>query len=566
MVVPYGHFLQKVTVGQRWMWRIAKDPNCDMNDYLTNHKELQTAYRVLQEKQTTLPLFDQTSKFLKRWDALALLLLLFTASVTPWETAFITTLTVDLLFLINTFVDFIFMCDIFVQMRTPYRDAQTGKQVSDGNRIARRYLSTWFPIDLMSVIPFEMLGFLPTNGDTTNNLSELRLLKFLRLTRLLKLLRVLRASRKLRQWQVHINLRYATLQIVQYSVVIIFVIHWLACGYRLAADKDGSGDATGWTDNYKAYKDASNSSAVTDWELYLIALYWSSATVSLVGANMPAIAPSNVREYGYILFANFVSYMNAVYFIATISDVLAMSSRMQRTHDLKVDQYLEMFDRLKLDTRLKIKVHDYLSEHYALAASSSYSELLKELPQQLHGFITMEIFIEFLSQVPFLEVFIDREPVLMQELCRNVEIRSFPANSHIFTDGYEGIYFLERGVCAIEGVVYTTGQVFGRSVLRERNKATECRALTTVTIHLLSRGHLLACFEKYPKIHYYAKRWTAWAVLRRYMRTYAQLYYVAARRGLKVYPPLLSKRPHMREMETDDIDSAVMDHMQENGF
>ncbi|KAJ3415551.1 Potassium voltage-gated channel sub H member 7 [Chytridiales sp. JEL 0842] len=458
MEVPAGHFLQKVIVGKKWKWRIAKNADANLPEYLTEHKDVLVNYRVMMEEETFLPMVDPTSKFSRQWDALALILLLFTASVTPFETAFGGERKIDFMFLINLCVDLVFFIDIFVQFRTPFRDEQSGQVVRDEKAIAKNYAKSWFFLDLISILPIDMIGFNPNGDDSTksSNLTQLRLLRFIRLARLLKLLRVLRASRKLRKWQVYINLRYAALQLAQYAFIIIFLIHWLACGYRLSSDGDSSEDSPGWVDRYASFKGVNGKSELNMWETYLLAIYWSSSTLSLVGPNFDVLSPSNVREYGYTLFANFVSYMNAVYFIAVLSDVLAVSSKIQRAHDLKVDHYLEMFDKLKLDMKLKVKVHDFLSEHFALAATSGYSSMLKELPAQLHGFISMEIFIEFISQLPFLEPFIEREPAMIQELCRNVEIRSFPPNSHVFTEGYEGIYYLERGVVAIEGVLYTT--------------------------------------------------------------------------------------------------------------
>jgi hypothetical protein len=122
---------------------------------------------------------------------------------------------IDFLFLINFIVDMVFFFDIYVNFRLPYRDEQTGQVVRDGGAIAQRYLRGWFPLDILSVLPFEYLGFISGGESSQTNLAQLRLLRFLRLARLLKLLRVLRASRKLRKWQVYINLRYATLQFVQ---------------------------------------------------------------------------------------------------------------------------------------------------------------------------------------------------------------------------------------------------------------------------------------------------------------------------------------------------------------
>ncbi|KAJ3214044.1 hypothetical protein HDU67_002138 [Dinochytrium kinnereticum] len=594
MEVPYGHFLQKVITGPKWKWRVAKDTNNALPDYLTGHLEKQTTYRVYTERKRGIPLFDPTSKFIRRWDALTLMLLLFTASVTPFETAFVKSEgSIDFLFLINRIIDLIFMVDLFIQIRLPYRDVNTGKYVSDPKAVAINYLTTWFAVDLVSVIPLELMSLgqssssstadLDIEGETSSiisggvanstviaatsgrNLGELKMLRFFRLMRLLKLLRVLRTSRKLRQWQATVNLRYATMQILQYSILILFVIHWLACGYRLAADKNDPSDTPGWTYNYAKHFNKTTSD-IGVFEYYMLAMYWSSSTVSLIGPSLEYIQPTNVREYGYQLFAAFVSYMNAVYFIAIISDVLSVSSRASRTNELEVDKYMEMFNKLKLDPKLKIKVHNYLSEKFALDESSAFTQLLKNLPHQLHGFISMEIFLEFVEQVPFLDAFVDREPGLIQELCRTVEIQSFPPNSHVFSEGYEGIYYIERGLCAIEGVIYSSGMVFGRTVLRDHNKSTECRALTTVTVHLLPRKSLLENLEKYPKILYYAKRWTAWAVMRRYILSYSKLYYMAARRGARFNPPLLTKRPFLQENEFDDIDLVVIDHMNETGF
>ena len=123
-------------------------------------------------------------------------------------------LVVDILFLINTSVDLIFFYDMFVQMRTPYKDNNTGKYVRDVKLITASYLKSWFFIDLFSVFPFEFLGA----GSTTSDLSQLRILKLMRLTRLFKLLRMFRANRKLKKLQVHSGLRYETVNNILVSL------------------------------------------------------------------------------------------------------------------------------------------------------------------------------------------------------------------------------------------------------------------------------------------------------------------------------------------------------------
>ncbi|KAI8995967.1 hypothetical protein BC832DRAFT_595794 [Gaertneriomyces semiglobifer] len=566
MDVPEGHFLQQVHYGKIHKWRVAQNHDAGLPDYLTDHKDPAPQYKVVVEKQGFLPIFDLTSKFLKRWDMLTLVLLLFTASVTPFETAFRTgTLQIDILFLINRLVDLIFFFDMFIQMRTPYRDAQTGRLVRDGKAIFLRYFKSWFFLDLVSVIPFEVVSLGQSETERSTGLTQMRLLRFLRLARLLKLLRVLRASRKLKQWQVYINMRYAKLKIMQYAITIFFLIHWIACGYRLSEEKNHPNDPSGWLVHYANYRGV-DIHAISIWEAYVIAIYWSSATLTLIGPSWDVIAPTTPRELGYSFFANFIGFLCALYYIAALVNVLNVADRVQREHDLRVDTYLEMFDRLKLDQRLKFRVHAYLSDHFAAATTEAYTAMLKDLPTQLHGFITVEIFLDFVEMIPYLEPFIDREPALIQELCRGITIKIIPANAHIFTDGYEGVYFLEHGIVAIEGRVYPSGRIFGRTVLRETIKQTEGRALTNATLHFLPRSVLKSALDKYPKIRYYAKRWTAWQLLRRYIYTYTHLYYTAAKRGARMRPPLTSMRPNIKEGEFDDIDIAVLEHMTEFGY
>lgn len=111
-----------------------------------------------------------------------------------------------------------------------------------------------------------------------------------------------------------------------------------------------------------------------------------------------------------------------------------------------------------------------------------------------------------------------------------------------------------------------SGSIFGLTVLRETIKKNEARCLTSVDVHILPRQVLLDALEEYPKIKYYIKRWTAWQLLRDYIHVYKDLYYTAAKRGALMDPPLTSSRPNMSEGEYDDIDIAVLEHMNDVGY
>lgn len=213
-------------------------------------------------------------------------------------------------------------------------------------------------------------------------------------------------------------------------------------------------DAPGWVERYAIHNNISDVNSINIGELYIVAMYWSTSQVTLIGSQYPPMQPATIREWGYCLFAQMIAYGIAVYQISTLADLNVHANKNKRKHELKVDKYLEMFDELGLNPAIKFKVNEYLNDQHALEDQTNYQKLLKNLPVQWNGLINMEIFLPFLADVPYLETFIDREPGLMIELCRCVEIQAVPPNSLLFFEGLQGIYRLDKGIVSIEGRVY----------------------------------------------------------------------------------------------------------------
>ena len=106
----------------------------------------------------------------------------------------------------------------------------------------------------------------------------------------------------------------------------------------------------------------------------------------------------------------------------------------------------------------------------------------------------------------------------------------------------------------------------GEICCRSEIKKSEARALTNVVAQLLPRKALLKALAKYPRVQYYARRWTAWQLVRLYIQQYTRLYYLAALRGAQLNPPMYSQRGAMEQTGFDDIDMAVMEHMKKYGY
>lgn len=137
---------------------------------------------------------------------------------------------------------------------------------------------------------------------------------------------------------------------------MVFMIHWLACGYRIAGQKDAPLDPDGWVVHLARYY---NVTAVDEGLLYAAALYWASGTVTLVGFQGSFLAPTCAREWAFSAFANLIAYIFAVYLISWIASIVQSTGEMQREQEILLDNYLEMFDNLRIDPRLKYTVYAY---------------------------------------------------------------------------------------------------------------------------------------------------------------------------------------------------------------
>ena len=151
-------------------------------------------------------LLDPKSKFMQTWDFFTLSALFFTLTVTPFEVALLET-KFDWLFILNWLVNLVFICDMVFNFILPYKESSKlgGGTVKEHKKIAKRYFSSWFAIDLISILPFdsvEVFARLTTgNSPFGDNAGTLKIIKMIRLLRLLKLARILRASRIFSRWE-----------------------------------------------------------------------------------------------------------------------------------------------------------------------------------------------------------------------------------------------------------------------------------------------------------------------------------------------------------------------------
>ena len=90
---------------------------------------------------------------------------------------------VDALFVINQVVALIFVADMGINFRLPYKEPIKGGASEGPDEIAVKYLSSWFWIDLVSIVPFDIMTvagvFGPQEAGAGSDVSKLKAVKLI---------------------------------------------------------------------------------------------------------------------------------------------------------------------------------------------------------------------------------------------------------------------------------------------------------------------------------------------------------------------------------------------------
>lgn len=163
----------------------------------------------------------ESSRSLLIWDCIGGVMLVVVALLTPFEAGFIDTQTHDFLWTLNIVMTAYFATDMVLQFFIPYskRTRYGRKWVTNPKAIVKNYLKTWFCIDFISIIPFEVI--VPGRS--------LQALRTVRLLRLIKLLRLLKGFRITRRWELQAGYSYRKTMLYWIFVLAFLIAHWIAC-------------------------------------------------------------------------------------------------------------------------------------------------------------------------------------------------------------------------------------------------------------------------------------------------------------------------------------------------
>ena len=114
--------------------------------------------------------------------------------------------------MIDALIKLVFFIDIILSFRKAYLMVRSGQEIKDPVLIAKKYLKFYFWIDLLSVIPFDLIKGNP----------------HLRMVSLVKILRLFRLKKIISFMNLNVDTR-ALIRITQTIMTFIVITHWATC-------------------------------------------------------------------------------------------------------------------------------------------------------------------------------------------------------------------------------------------------------------------------------------------------------------------------------------------------
>ncbi|XP_075685829.1 voltage-gated delayed rectifier potassium channel KCNH8-like isoform X2 [Rhinoderma darwinii] len=415
----------------------------------------------------------------------------------------------------DIFVEILFMLDILLNFRTTYV-SKSGQVVYDSRCICVHYATTWFFVDLIAALPFDLLY-----AFSVNVYFGVHLLKTVRLLRLLRLLQKLD--------------RYS-----QYSAVVLTLLmsmfallaHWMACVWYFIGQKEIEVNDIGWLHEFskrlghpyqqvERFNSPSNGSAHTNGShvlnqsilettggpplrsSYITSLYFALSSLTSVGFGNVS-ANTDAEKIFSICTMLIGALMHAVVFGNVTAIIQRMYSRRSLYHTRTKD--LKDFIRVhRMPKPLKQRVLECFQTTWSVNNGIDANELLRDFPDELRADIAMHLNKEILQ----LPIFESASRGCLRSLSLSIKTSFCAPGEYLIRQGdaLQAIYFVCSGsmevlkdntVLAILG----KGDLIGSDNLNKNRVIktnANVKALTYCDLQYISLKGLREVLELYPE-------------------------------------------------------------------
>ncbi|KAL7829922.1 hypothetical protein AOLI_G00308070 [Acnodon oligacanthus] len=432
-------------------------------------------YKVADAKKSKFILLH-FSTFKAGWDWLILLATFYVAVTVPYNVCFIgdddltrSTTVSDIA------VEILFIIDIVLSFRTTYV-SKSGQVIFNARQICIHYLTTWFIIDLVAALPFDLLYTFKVSVVSHRQVSVVHLLKTIRLLRLLRLLQ------KMDRFSQH-----STVVLTLLMSMFALLAHWMACIWYIIGKKEMESNAhthtwdIGWLHElgkrlespYSAANGSSGSGPSLR-SVYIASLYFTLSSLTSVGFGNVS-ANTDAEKIFSICTMLIGALMHALVFGNVTAIIQRMYSRWSSYHTRTKD--LKDFIRVHhLPQSLKQRMLEYFQTTWSVNNGIDSNELLKDFPDELRSDIAMYLNKEILE----LAVFSSLSRGCLRSLSLHIKMSFCAPGEYLLRQGdaLQALFFVCSGSMEVlkDGMVLA---ILGKGDLIGANLSVENRVIKT---------------------------------------------------------------------------------------
>ncbi|CAG7644406.1 unnamed protein product, partial [Allacma fusca] len=298
------------------------------------------------------------------WDWVILCLTFYTAIMVPYNVAFKNKTSEDVsLLVVDSIVDVIFFIDIVLNFHTTFV-GPGGEVVSEPKVIRMNYFKSWFIIDLLSCLPYDVFNAFDHDEDGIGSLfSALKVVRLLRLGRVV---------RKLDRY-----LEYGAAMLILLLCFYMLVAHWLACiWYSIGRSDSENNIQYSWlwklanvTSSPFSYNMDGNaggelSSGPSRKTMYVTALYFTMTCMTSVGFGNVAAETDNEKIFTICMMI-IAALLYATIFGHVTTIIQQMTSATAKYHDM-LNSVREFMKLHEVPKALSERVMDYVVSTWAM--------------------------------------------------------------------------------------------------------------------------------------------------------------------------------------------------------
>ncbi|XP_022879617.1 potassium channel KAT3-like isoform X2 [Olea europaea var. sylvestris] len=320
----------------------------------------------------------------RAWEMFLVLLVIYSAWISPFEFAF-STFKHDALFIFDNIVNSFFFIDILLTFFVAYLEKQTYLLVDDPRKIAIRYLSTWFIFDVCSTVPFRALSLLFTYHSDGLGFKLLSMLRLWRLRRV---------SSMFARLEKDIRFNYFWTRCTKLISVTLFTVHCAGCFNYIIADRYPDPKSTWIGAVYPNFKN------ISLWDRYVTAIYWSIVTLTTTGYG--DLHAENPREMLFYIFYMLLNLGLTAYLIGNMTNLVVHWSSHTRNFRDTIRAASEFTKRNQLPQHIQDKILSHICLKFKREGLKQ-QETLNGLPKAIRSSIAHYLFYPIVQIVPLFQ-------------------------------------------------------------------------------------------------------------------------------------------------------------------